>query len=458
MTADVRSTSAASAAASDSSASSTSGAPTALITGAAAGIGRATALRMARDGWRCVLVDADAAALQRLQAAWPANAPAPLAIVCDLTDASRIAQLADQVPPLDALINNAGMSAGGADATSGHDDGKAARLIALNLLAPARVVQACASRLKPGARIVNLASGAGLRAIPWRGLYSPSKAGLIAQTQALALAHPEWTVTALSPGFVRTELVQGLIDGGRLNPAQAVGKIPLGRMAEPEDMAEALCFLAGTGAKPLTGQLLVLDGGSSVVGGSQPLPPAEFAPLPFDLPLALQFEASLPLWGRAGVGAPPANRLADAQFDLVGAQAPIPTFPQRGKEPVAYSAVFDGAAFNAAPGEVLQTVLDCARRFRATHDAQASLTLLLPAPSPDTPWDLAGDLAATRMLIATLAAEWGARGLRINALQMPASLAPQDYRPLIEYIAGARAQFLTGQVLQPGAGPAHTAP
>jgi NAD(P)-dependent dehydrogenase (short-subunit alcohol dehydrogenase family) len=402
-------------------------APAVLVTGAAAGIGRAAALRLAHAGWRCVLVDANAEALQRLQADWPQTAPPPLGLVADLTDAAQIARLAQAVPPLDALINNAGLSAGGAGALSGSEDGAAARLLALNLAAPARLVQACAPRLQPGARIVNVASGAGLRAIPWRGLYSPSKAGLIAQTRALARARPGWSVTALSPGFVRTELVQGLIDSGRLNLARALAKVPLGRMAEPLEMADALCFLASPAARLLTGQLLVLDGGSSIYGGSEALPAAERPVLPFDLPMALRcVDLRAPAWGLAVDE--PAN---DA----------------------AYQAVLDGAALDAAPGALLETVLRSARRFRESRDARASLTLLLPPPASDLPWEQAGDAAAAHMLIATLAAEWGARGLRINALELAESTAPGDCRPLLHYVAGARAQFLTGQVLKPGAAP-----
>lgn len=407
-----------------------------LITGAGAGIGRAAALGLARAGWRCVLVDADATALQRLEALWPAGAESPLSLVADLTDAARIERLRQEIPPLDALINNAGMSAGGAEATSGHDDGTAARLLALNMAAPARLVQACAPHLRPGARIVNVASGAGLRAIPWRGLYSPSKAGLIGQSRALARARPDWTVTVLAPGFVRTELVQGLIDGGRLNPAQAVSKIPMGRMAEPGEMAEALCFLASPGARVLTGQLLVLDGGSSVGGGSQPLPPCEHLPLALDTPLRPVCEAvHEPAW-RATLD----TWVRSHAQDRAGSAG--------------YPGVVDARALHAQPGSRLEAVLEAARCFRSRHAALASLTLLMPEPDPGLDWPMAGDADAARMLVATLAAEWGAHGLRVNALELPRDLSPAVCLPLLDYLAGPRAQFLTGQVLRPAAPPA----
>ncbi|WP_295529019.1 SDR family oxidoreductase [uncultured Pseudacidovorax sp.] len=378
-----------------------------LITGAAAGIGRATALRLARDGWHCVLVDADASRLAQLAAVWPAEAPAPQIRAVDLCDAAQLATLGADLPPLDALINNAGMSAGGRDAL----DAESQRLLALNLDAPARLVQACADRLRPGARVVNVASGAGLRAIPWRGLYSPSKAGLIAQTAVLAQARPDWTVTALAPGFVRTELVQQLIDSGRLVPAQATGKIPLGHMAEPEDMAEALCFLAGEGARPLSGQLLVLDGGSSVSGGSQPLPPAQ-APLP------------------------PLDMACTPQDD--GASTGTGGYP----------AVLDASLMTAPPGQWLATLQAAARRFRLAHPTQASLTLLVPARQPALPWAQAGDPAAARMLLHTLAAEWGHEGLRINAVAIDGPGVDAGTQALLAFVAGPRSRFLTGQWLR----------
>ncbi len=380
-----------------------------------------------------MLVDADAGGLDRLQAEWPASAPAPQTLVADLTDAARIAALGAQLPPLDALINNAGMSAGGAEVLAGADDGAAQRLLALNLEAPARMVQACTPHLRAGARIVNVASGAGLRAIPWRGLYSASKAGVIAQTRALARARPDWSVSALSPGFVRTELVQRLIDSQRLDLPQVLSRIPLARMAEPEDMAEALAFLVGPGARPCAGQLLVLDGGSSIYGGSQPLPPAQLPALPFDTPRALQCSA-----------------IDSADWQAALARMPAGEACGRAAAGQNYPAVIDGRGLQAPAGGLLAAVLDAARAFRQQHARQASLTLLLPPVPEAVEWQLAGDHAAARMALHTLAAEWGAPGLRINALAP--ECAPADCLPLLDYLSGARAQFLTAQVLFPGTG------
>jgi NAD(P)-dependent dehydrogenase (short-subunit alcohol dehydrogenase family) len=295
-----------------------------------------------------------------------------------------------------------------------------ARLLALNLAAPASVVKACASLLKPGARVVNVASGAGLRAIPWRGAYSPSKAGLIAQTQALAQAHPEWCVTVLCPGFVRTELVDTLIQAGRLRPEGALGRIPLGRMAQPDEMAQALYFLASPGAAPLSGQVMSVDGGSSVYGGSQPLPPSTTSLQPMDLPMRLEVVG--------GDAAPWHN---------VGASSE--TGPH-------CAARLDLSPLSAASAGMPQAVHAAATRFVARYTQSASLTLLLPPAQPGE-WTTAGDRAAARMLVASLACEWGSRALRINAVELPADVEPPSLHPLLRYVGGAGAQFFTGQTL-----------
>ncbi|MEM5430350.1 SDR family oxidoreductase [Cupriavidus oxalaticus] len=391
--------------------------PAVLITGAAAGIGRAAARRFARDGWRCVLVDRDGAALATTMAGLSASeAGGHEAMETDLTDPAAIDSLTERIGPLDALVNNAGMS----DRTNRpvvEQDGDDWRtLLALNLDAPARLVDALTPRLVAGARVVNVASGAGLRAIPWRGAYSASKAGLIGLSQALARERTDLRVSVLCPGFVRTELVDRLIAAGRLERASVTAKIPLGGMAEPEELAEAIRFLAGADGAVPSGLLLSVDGGSSVFGGSQGFAPAAVAPVPFDTPLGLRVAGDV-----AG------------QWSAVGQQGD------------GYAAVLDVSPLRAPPGDRLAAVHQAARRFAQEHAQQASLTLVLPADAGEN-WRHAGDLAAAGMLVATLACEWGARALRVNALSISRA-DPEAVAPLLRFMAGAGAQYLTGQVL-----------
>jgi len=394
---------------------------TVLITGAASGIGRDTARLFAAAGWQCVLVDNNEQALHALGRTLPSPPSAAHVLrTIDLTDPAQIASLGSGTPALDAILNNAGMSDASNTPLAEQSPAQMARLLALNLAAPAAVVDACTHLLKPGARIVNVASGAGLQAIPWRGAYSPSKAGLIAQTQALAKARPEWCVTVLAPGFVRTELVDGLIQAGRIKPESAVGKIPLGRMALPAEMAQALFFLASPGAAPLRGQLLALNGGSSVFGGSQRFEPAALEPLPLDTPMQLEV--------CGGDGAP------------WQALAQPPSAQPR------YDACLDVSPLSCEGPGLLQAVHAAAVRFSARYAQQASLTVLLPS-TPSARWQDAGDGAAARMLISTLACEWGARALRINALEVPQDLDPQSLHPLLRFVCGPAAQYLTGQTL-----------
>ena len=391
---------------------------TVLITGAASGIGRDTARLFAANGWQCVLVDRNSEALHALVQELPGPAHVPRAI--DLTDAAQVASLAEGTPSLDAILNNAGMSDSSNTPLAEQSPQHAGRLLALNLAAPAAVVDACSALLKPGARIVNVASGAGLNAIPFRGLYSPSKAGLIAQSRALARARPEWCVTVLCPGFVRTELVDGLIAAGRIHPERAVAKIPLGRMAAPAEMAQALYFLASAGAAPLGGQVLAVNGGSSIYGGSQAFAPATLQVLPLGLPTRLE---------------------------IVGGESAAwqGVAPERTATP-GYAACLDASALHGRPGEQLQAVHEAAIRFAAGHEKQASLTLLLP-PDAAGRWQDAGDAAAARMLVSTLACEWGARALRINALEVPPDTDPQSLHSLLRFVCGAGAQYVTGQTL-----------
>lgn len=408
--------------------------PTILITGAASGIGRASALLFASRGWRCVLVDWNATALaqlmQTLSATKSGDNVTHLVRTVDLTQATQIHSLADPSLILDAIINNAGMSDTSGLQLVDQDPVHMDRLVALNLRAPALVVQALLPKLAPGARVVNVASGAALRAIPWRGAYSATKAGLLAQTQALAAARPDLAVSVLCPGVVRTELVAELIDIGRLEPADIVAKIPLGRMADPQEMAEALFFLASEAAGPLSGERFSVDGGSSVFGGSKPFKPAELPPLPPDSLVAYR-----------AAGNPDAAWVAALAIEEA---TPVNATPVNAH----YTATLDFSCLHAQAGRMLHTVHEAARRYAGQNAAHSSLTVLLPAHDQTESWQQAGDIAAARMLIASLACELGPRAMRVNAIEMDLAAAPSELVPLLRFVAGPRAQFLTGQTIR----------
>ncbi|MGV2897864.1 SDR family NAD(P)-dependent oxidoreductase [Achromobacter sp. AGC78] len=461
---------------------------TVLLTGAASGIGRATAWRLARLGHRCVLVDRNAEALEGLLAELRAggsgalatnneleaadalgavvmgggvlgakgsgvraavvSGPLPatpatehIARVADLTAPNQINALADDMPPLDAIINNAGMTDASNLPVVEQADLDWQRLLDLNLHAPPRLLRALQGRLTPHARIVNVASGAGLHAIPMRGAYSPSKAGLIAQTQALARARPELRVSILCPGFVQTELVDGLIASGRLDPVRAVAKIPLGRLARPEELACALAFLASPDAAPLSGSRLSVDGGSSVFGGSQAYAPNAIAPVPCDTPLALTVHGDWPVRGDTQAHEREREHKHGYEHEQEHGQ-------EHEQARDGYPAVIDTTVLASPPGGRLAAVLAVARRhgMGGMDGKPSSLTLLLPRIE-QADWEHAGDDAAARMLIATLACEWGPRARRINAIEVASPHPDPALWPLLRFVAGAQAQYLTGQTL-----------
>lgn len=400
--------------------------PTVLITGAASGIGRATADFFAEKNWRCILVDCDEVKLHDLSKVLPSPSEGSHSFEwLDLTSTQDIEALASRVPSLDALINNAGITDSLNVPLVNQTEAHFKSLLKLNLQVPADLTLALNASLKPGAHIVNVSSGAGLKAIPWRGAYSPSKAGLIAQTQALAKSRPDLCVTVLCPGFVRTDLVERLIASGRLKVEAAVAKIPMGRMAGPAEMAAALYFLASSAAVPLSGQQICVDGGSSVFGGSRPYATAAHVPRPWRTPMALNVK-----------GAEVSDWLAPSNLTT---ETP-------------YQACLDLSLMSLKPAQALNQLRQIATEFADQYTAQASLTVLIPLQSGES-WQDAGHSAAIRMLISSLACEWGPQSLRINALEIPTTMSACEVAPVVHFLAGASAQYITGQtwVLNPTA-------
>jgi len=226
-----------------------------IITGAASGIGRATAEVFAAHGAQLGLMDVSGPALSEVAAALGAKWEQ-----CDLGDAAAVTKAVDslgnQLGRIDGVINCAGITIPGQ--VEDLDEEKWNRVIDINLTAPFRVCRAALPwlRKEPSATIVNVASAQGLVPnLPGISSYAASKAGLIGLTKALAVEFaPTIRVNAICPGLTKTP-------GASDVPAEVAAKYALKRVADPEEMASAMLFLTSAQSAFITGVALAVDGG-----------------------------------------------------------------------------------------------------------------------------------------------------------------------------------------------------
>ncbi|MGB6537681.1 MAG: SDR family oxidoreductase [Xanthobacteraceae bacterium] len=246
----------------------------ALVTGAARGIGLATAKRFLAEGWQVALLDIDSETLESTHAALsqPENV---LAICCDVADPAAVAgalvRVAQRFDRLDALVNNAGIAIFKPILEVTYEDWS--RVLAVNLTGPFLCAQAAAPlmRASGGGAIVNVTSISGLRASTLRTAYGTSKAGLahLTRQQAVELASYGIRVNAVAPGPVDTAMAKA-VHTPEIRAAYH-DAIPLNRYGLERELAEAIFFLCSDRSSYITGQTIAVDGGFEATGIGLPV-------------------------------------------------------------------------------------------------------------------------------------------------------------------------------------------
>jgi len=250
----------------------------AVITGAASGIGAATARLMAGEGAKVVLADISGDAANALAAALGPNA---MAVTCDVSKEADVAALikaaADAHGRIDILFNNAGIGSFGNSVELPPDQWE--QVIAVDLHSVYYACHHAIPHMPRGSAIVNTASISGLGGDYRFAAYNAAKGAVINYTKALAIDHARdgIRVNALCPGLVETPITAGMNQMPGL-PEEWHKRIPMGRGAQPEEMANVVAFLASDAASYMTGSIIVADGGTTAHTGQPEV--ALFAGLP----------------------------------------------------------------------------------------------------------------------------------------------------------------------------------
>ncbi len=249
-----------------------------MITGAGSGIGKSTALAMAKEGAHIIAVDIVEATALQTGAEIEQLGRKCLALqadVCIKAEADIVFQkVRAEFGRLDVLVNNVGVNIQKplVDLPEHEWD----YIVDTNLKSMYIYSQLAGEIMleqKSGV-VINLSSILGLGGISRRAAYSAAKAAVNSLTQTLAC---EWAldgirVNAVAPGYILTEVLQGFFDKGSLDPANMRRRTPQGELGTPEDIAEAILFLASPKAKFITGALLYVDGGYAAYHGAEPIP------------------------------------------------------------------------------------------------------------------------------------------------------------------------------------------
>jgi len=244
----------------------------AFVTGAASGLGFATAKAFAEAGASVVLADWDEKTVYSAAEELAAKGHKTLAVLCDVSDDNQVEAMVKKTVStfgrLDAAYNNAGVQnilAEAADQTREDFD----RVMAINL----RGVWSCMKyelqqmRKQRSGAIVNCSSIGGILGGPQRGTYHAAKHGVIGLTKSAAMEYASQgiRINTICPGLIHTPMADQMIAGGQADAIAALLKeVPLGRLGRPEEIADAVLWLCSSASSLVVGHTLVVDGGFSI--------------------------------------------------------------------------------------------------------------------------------------------------------------------------------------------------
>lgn len=240
---------------------------TALVTGGSRGIGRAVVEELVALGASVMLVAREQAGIDEAVAALGASVSGVAADVTSADGRARIVAAVRERGVLHVLVHNAGTNVRGPLVS--YDDATIERLLLLNLTAPLLLSRDLHPLLRAakGASVIHVGSVAGHVALPTGVAYGVAKAGIAQASRTLALewARDQIRVNTVSPWYTRTPLVEPVLSRPEVLAA-ILARTPLGRIAEPKEVATAIAFLAMPASSYITGQALIVDGGMTIQG------------------------------------------------------------------------------------------------------------------------------------------------------------------------------------------------
>lgn len=245
-----------------------------MVTGAASGIGKATACRFYDEGATVIFLDRDADSLQDVVARL--DETRAIGTTTDISDDAQVASLErfvlQRFDKLDVLVNNAGVTAMGTVLDTDLSDwDRVAGTTLRGTINMCRTFLPLLQRTK--GNIVNVASVSGIRSEWNTAYYNAAKGGVVNLTHTLAMDHgrDQVRINAVCPSVTRSAMTQPLLQNADF-VEKLKQRIPLGRIADPEDQAAAILFLASDDASFITGAILPVDGGVTSSSGQPPMP------------------------------------------------------------------------------------------------------------------------------------------------------------------------------------------